>query len=504
LAFKDASLDDYLSGGLDPSGLRRTAAKPDAVLGSGVSQSENGDSPWRREARLAYAAVQSIPEAASEAFSKDYIGETAGKAAISAAGTLALTCISRQAGLAWAAKRVLVPAMAVSSVSDIAGNGADIYGAVTDTWQSDKNWNNNVAVMKNSVGRFAVDMAVSSVGGGLAHVGGSRYFGWSAPGTRGLAELNAENLKIAQAGETTSFKLKSEGVWRRVDVRLPSDFSFDNPVKRNMLIGLDGILVKKNPGMAGTNGLAALADETGSIGAFAHAGSFRLVPGVRVSSWQSEGAGFLTPGSWLVPKAKIDDARFVSDVNARLKGILKTNETTLVGFSEGGNAAHHIAAKLGSKEVQGLAVIEGTLTGIEAKAVPGMRTIVVHGTEDPTIPLAGGAGGLTEMLGKIGHKRMANSNPLSQVSRYTTANEFHGQPVINKSDGVTEFIYPASQSAKGGEVRYYQIEGGRHAYPNRSVGKAEDKSVLSGFNGGPSSFNVNAKIGEHLLAPRVN
>ena len=41
MAFSDASLDEYLSGGADPSGLRKTSVKPDTVASSGVSQSEN-------------------------------------------------------------------------------------------------------------------------------------------------------------------------------------------------------------------------------------------------------------------------------------------------------------------------------------------------------------------------------------------------------------------------------------------------------------------------------
>ncbi|HEY9731359.1 MAG TPA: hypothetical protein V6C89_05570 [Drouetiella sp.] len=495
---------------LEMRDFAQTSVAGDKQFGAGTVgdtkafQNANGisqfDGPWEREARLAHAALQSIPKAAAEAFSPEHLPETAGKAALSAAATLALTCVARQPGLGATAMRVLAPAAVLSLGTDLVRSGSAIFGAAADTWESGKNWEKNKQIVDDNVGRFAVDFAINSAAGGIAHVGGSRYFGWTPGSTRGLPELSSANLLSAAPGETTAFKLKSDGIWRRVDVHLPEGFDGKIDPNRNLLVGLDGILVNKQPGMAGTNGLGALMDRTGDIGVFPHAGSFNLVPGVRLTSWQSDGAGFLTPGHWLVPKSKVDDTQFISDVISQVKGALNTDRSVLVGFSEGGNVSHNVAAKLGKNMVQGVGSVEGTVTGIEHPAIQGMDALIVHGTADPTIPIQGGAGGLTKILSRLGHTRMENSQPLAQISRYTEANQFTGQPVLNSSQpGVTETIYPRAQMGGGGEVRYIELDGGKHAYSGRSVGRAEDKSVLSGVNGGPTSFQINDTIADLLL-----
>lgn len=489
---------------VEPNHFGACEASSQLKLQSSESNTRGGavqlEGPWEREALLARAALQSIPQAAKDAVSQENIVDTASKAALALASTVALTCISRQPGMAWTASRVLAPAALLSIGSELANHGTAIYGAVTDTWNSAQNFEKNKQIVSDNVGHLAVDFAVTSAAGGVGHLGGSQYFGWKPGATKGLPELNEANLRSAATGETVPFKLKSDGIWRRVDVHLPKGFEYDANAQRHLLIGLDGILVNKQPGMAGTNGLGALMDRTGDIGVFPHAGFSKLVPGVRLTSWQSEGAGFLTPGHWLVPKAKVDDTRFIADVNSRMKDLLHTDRSVLVGFSEGGNVAHNVAGRLGKGVISGVGSTEGTVTGIEHQAVPGMDSLIVHGTADPTIPLEGGSGGLTKILSRLGHTRIESSEPLKQVSRYTEANVFNGTPTIKQlAEGVTETAYPSSQTMHGGEVRYIQIEGGKHAYSGRSVGRAEDASILAGANGGPSSFDINNKVAEVLL-----
>ncbi|RTL44108.1 MAG: hypothetical protein EKK48_07425 [Candidatus Melainabacteria bacterium] len=484
-----------------PNGGSHSLLLSDLGADSGQSFAEShSQGAWEREAQLAHSALTSIPRAAAAAFSPEHIGETASKVALAGASTLALTCISRQPGMAWTVSRVVTPAMLISAGSEVLHNGAALVGAVADTWHTGKNFEHNKNIVDDSLGRFAFDLALTSTAGGIAHAKGSQYFGWRPGSTQGLPELNEANLRSAVPGETSPFKIKSDGLWRRVDLHLPAGFDFESNSKRNLLIGLDGILVNKQPGMAGTNGLGALVDKTGDIGAFPHAGSFNLVPGAKLSSWQSEGAGFLTPGHWLVPKAPIDDTRFIADVNSRVKDLLNTDRSVLVGFSEGGNVSHNVAAKLGKDVIQGIGSVEGTIIGREHPPVPGMDVLIVHGTEDPTIPITGGAGGLTKILSRLGHKRIESSEPMAQIARYTETNGFKGDPSVTElHPGVTEKVYSSEQMANGGEVRYVEIAGGKHAYSGRSVGLQEDKSVLLGANGGPSDFKINDLVGTVLL-----
>jgi hypothetical protein len=238
------------------------------------SSNSPSDNPWARELALAGAAVASIPQAGYEAITEHPV-ETLSKVAMSAGTTFALSCISRQPQLAWAAGRVVLPAMTVSMVSDLAGNAGAVIDAFADNYDSGSNWNKNVETMKNSVGRFGFDFSLSSAAGAGAHLGGTHYFGWRAPGASALPELNQANFKALNPGQTTAFKIMSQDKWRQVDVHLPKGYAADGSPS-NLLIGLDGLVINKQPGMAGTNGLAAQADKSNFIAVFPHAQSFRL------------------------------------------------------------------------------------------------------------------------------------------------------------------------------------------------------------------------------------
>jgi len=455
-------------------------------------------SPWMRELALAGTAVTSIPQAGYEEIT-EHPGETLSKVALAAGTTFALSCLSRQPQLAWAAGRVLMPALTISMISDLAGNAGQVYNAFSDNYYSGSNWDKNVDTVKKDVGRFGFDMALTSVAGAGAQLGGARYFGWRAPGASLLPELNEANINALNAGQTTAFKLMSEGQWRQVDVHLPRGYSPDGSPK-DMLIGLDGLVMNKQPGMAGTNGLAAQADKSDFIGVFPHAQSFRLFPKVNLTAWQAEGAGFLTPGSWLVPKGKFNDLTFIGDVERTMKATLPVRSTAVAGFSEGGNVAHQVAAALGPERIQGVAAVQSTIMGREAAAPAGLRVLALHGNEDPTIPLTGGSGGLTKILSTLGHKNIETSNPSAQVSRYLEPNGFEGPATISNGPDFVQSIYPAAQSKNGGEVRFIELLGGKHAWPNRSTTESADKSVLAGLNGGPSAFDVNSQIADFVLA----
>jgi len=456
------------------------------------------DSPWAREIALAGAAVASIPQAGYEAITQHPV-ETLSRVAISAGTTFALSCLSRQPQLAWAAGRVLLPAMTVSLVSDLAGNAGAVYNAFADNYNSDRNWDKNVETMKNSVGRFGFDLALTSAAGAGAQLGGTHYFGWRAAGASALPELNQANFKALNPGQTTAFKIMSEGKWRQVDVHLPKGYTADGG-PANLLIGLDGLVINKQPGMAGTNGLAAQADKSNFVAVFPHAQSFRLFPKVNVTAWQADSAGILTPGSWLVPKGKFDDLKFIGDVERTIKATLPIKDTGVAGFSEGGNVAHQVAATLGAGRIQGVASVEGTVMGREAPAPAGLRVLVLHGNQDPTIPITGGSGGLTKMLSSLGHKNIETSNPTGQISHYLGPNGFEGLSTVSNGPDFVQSIYPAAQSRNGGEVRFVELIGGKHAWPNRSTTETADQSVMAGFNGGPSAFDVNSRIADFVLA----
>ncbi|HEY9717403.1 MAG TPA: hypothetical protein V6C69_08040, partial [Trichormus sp.] len=304
-------------------GLEEQLKKPEHQAGSvfneGIPVSSD---PWIREIQLAGAAVASVPEAASEAFT-DHLGSTVAKAASAGALTFGLRCASRVPKIGPVVGRVVLPALAIGLATDVLWNGKSVVNAIADNFESDKNWDKNVDVMKNSVGRFAVDLGVSSVGGVLGETAGAHVFGLKAPGVKSLPELNAENIGKhieESSGTLKSYQLYSEagGGRRQVDVFIPKGTTTEQG--RDFLLGIDSLIINKKPGMAITNGLAnpAMDPNIDYIAAFPHAKTFSLLPGVKVSTWFNENAGLLKPGGWFAPVAKYDDVALFSDVRNKM------------------------------------------------------------------------------------------------------------------------------------------------------------------------------------------
>ena|GEM_PF-2244156 len=162
------------------------------LLGDSANTSAQGqanDETWQdkflRETKLVGTGLTGFTDAASTALSPDHIGETAGKVAFSVAAGYALTRMAPQAGLTGLFARSAATGMGASFLYDVAGNGAQVANALSDNWQSDRNWQQNSAVMRNSLGHFAFDTTLMTAGG----IGGGR-----------LAELRALSLYPAQSG----------------------------------------------------------------------------------------------------------------------------------------------------------------------------------------------------------------------------------------------------------------------------------------------------------------
>jgi len=445
------------------------------------------DNPWMREAQLGVAAVASVPQALNEAFT-DHLGSTLTKMGTAGAVSFALRCASRQPTLGAITGRVVLPALALGFVTDVVLNGGKIAYAVVDNFDSADDWDKNVDVMKNSFGRFAVDLGVSSVGGGIGEIAGARVFGLRAPGVKSLPELNSENIAkhIEESPGTLQpyqFFSKDGGGRRQVDVFIPKGTTTDQ--SKDLLVGIDSLIINKKPGMAMTNGLAntKMDPDIDYIAAFPHAKTFRLLPGVNVSTWFNDRAGLIKPGGWFAPVAKYDDAALIGDVRGKLGEIFPNlGRTTLAGFSTGGTMALESAARMG-KSVQAVVGVESTITGAETPAVTGQMRLFSHGTENTTFPIAGGAGKTTKLLTILGHDRVNGSQPLGQIDYSLKPYRDAGVPIVETSTTLGNTQRTMFQPENGEPVLFVKLEGGKNAWPNRSVGNPDDKSVLTGLNG---------------------
>jgi polyhydroxybutyrate depolymerase len=178
-----------------------------------------------------------------------------------------------------------------------------------------------------------------------------------------------------------------------------------------------------------------------------------------------QGAGGLYPSDWnaglccgAAGRENIDDVGFISAMIAEVgkKLALDKRRIYVVGFSDGGRMAHHLACKL-SPTIAAIGVVSGSLKDDRCAPSAAVPVIAIHGTSDSQVPYDDPA--LT-----------APSKPLTAVAAtlppsvqfWLAANGCGGGAVSRTSRDVVRTSFA---SCAGAEVIFYSIEGGSHAWP---------------------------------------
>lgn len=123
----------------------------------------------RREVQLIGTGLSGFADAARDAF-VEHPAETAGKVAVGIGIGVGMAYLSRGRGLGLIATKTVGAVSGLAFLKDIAANGSQVAGAISDTWTSDRNWDSNAQTMRNHLGKFAFDTALMSASG----VAGSR------------------------------------------------------------------------------------------------------------------------------------------------------------------------------------------------------------------------------------------------------------------------------------------------------------------------------------------
>ena len=129
----------------------------------------------------------------------------------------------------------------------------------------------------------------------------------------------------------------------------------------------------------------------------------------------------------------------------------------IVGFSNGAMMAYKIATEM-PEEFAAFASVSGSMNGTEHEPALPIPALIIHGTADKHIPVAGGGG----KLAKWGFN--VHAMPLEYAIDFWTKTDGCQAPVTQKINNEVECkTYPAGKN--GAEVVVYTIDGYRHSWP---------------------------------------
>lgn len=262
-----------------------------------------------------------------------------------------------------------------------------------------------------------------------------------------------------KAGELTEIEL-ADG--RTYDAYVPRNADKRGPV----IIAMHGAAAgDPRDVMQKETGLIADAEKTGSIVVFAHPkvrdfdSAVGKVPGV---AWNVPDRTNLTKAADKSYDDRVYFDNIISDLNKQAN---VADKVGMMGFSDGGRMAQVYAADRLEK-VAGFVSMDGTWMAGDARpkqAVPGM---IVHGTEDRTLPFYGGIGTIGGVMNKLVDTNLDKSQPFMQEQVWKEAAGYTDRTSVVKNGNVEEIIY----SRKGApELKEYLIAGadhGIHDYKN--------------------------------------
>jgi polyhydroxybutyrate depolymerase len=178
-------------------------------------------------------------------------------------------------------------------------------------------------------------------------------------------------------------------------------------------------------------------------------------------------------------RSGVDDVGFISALLDKLAGEYSIDSARVyaTGISNGGFMAQRLACEL-SGRVAAVASVAATVgEGLAARCKPSRRVpvMMIHGTEDPLVPWAGGE----VKVGARGRILSVNAT----VRKWASLDGCASTPIVTESekrsaDGmhVRREVFPGCKD--GAEVVLYAIEGGGHTWsgglqylPERIIGK---------------------------------
>ncbi len=178
-----------------------------------------------------------------------------------------------------------------------------------------------------------------------------------------------------------------------------------------------------------------------------------------------QGSGGLFPSDWnagtccgAAGRENIDDLGFLQHIITQIATSLPIDKRRIyvVGFSDGGRMAHHVACAM-SSQIAAIAVVSGSLRDSQCAPTVAVPIIAIHGTDDQSVPWGEDADTqpLTALTG------IAATLPPS-LQFWASKNGCTTGSSITLSLHVDQTLFPV---CKSGELAFYSINGGTHTWP---------------------------------------
>ena len=171
---------------------------------------------------------------------------------------------------------------------------------------------------------------------------------------------------------------------------------------------------------------------------------------------------------WNDQGGTVDDVGFLLAIVDKLvaDGLVDKNRIYVAGISNGGMMAQRLACEQADR-IAGIATVAGGLSEpLQATCKPTrpLPVLVIHGTEDPIVPWAGGAVAGFEDFGKVLSAR--------ETAKFWAANNRCGdggviaaEPDRDPKDGTRVKMEVFASCPAGAAVKLAAVEGGGHTWP---------------------------------------
>jgi polyhydroxybutyrate depolymerase len=163
----------------------------------------------------------------------------------------------------------------------------------------------------------------------------------------------------------------------------------------------------------------------------------------------------------------VDDTKFLSTLIDRLEGQYKVDRARVyaTGMSNGGFMSGRLACDMPDR-IAAVAIVGASLSeSVAANCHPAkpVSVLIIQGTEDPLVPLAGGA------LGRNGAGGVVLSHEAA-VRKFVEVDHCAAEPKRqhipdSARDGTTIDVVSYGACAAGSEVQGYVVNGGGHTWP---------------------------------------